>query len=88
MQLPRAVRARPYGPAQPPSAGALAIGAGAVVVAALIGWCVASHVLSEPAALPEARPTTVRLSPSAEIALRDGNGDGTPDFVFASGQDS
>jgi hypothetical protein len=41
-------------------------------MAALIGWFIASKVLSEPAALPEARPTTVRLSPSAEIALRAG----------------
>ncbi len=72
MQIPRALRSRPYGPAQLPSAGAIAAGVAAVVVAALIGWVVASKVLSEPDALPEARPTTVRLSPSAEIALRAG----------------
>jgi hypothetical protein len=45
---------------------------GAVVVAALIGWLLASKLLSEPEATPEARPTNVRLSPSAEIALRAG----------------
>lgn len=72
MQIPRALRSRPYGPAQLPSAGAIAAGFAAVAVAALVGWFVASKLLSEPAALPEARPTTVRLSPSAEIALRTG----------------
>ena len=72
MQIPRALRSRPYGPPQLPSAGAIAAGFAAVVVAALIGWFVASKVLSEPEALPEAHPTTVRLSPSAEIAVREG----------------
>jgi hypothetical protein len=72
VQIPRALRSRPYGPAQLPSPGAIAAGLAAVVVAAAIGWVVASKVLSEPAATPEAHPTTVRLSPSAEIALRSG----------------
>jgi len=72
VQIPRALRSRPYGPAQLPSPGVIAAGFAAVVVAALIGWFVASKLLSEPAALPEARPTTVRLSSSAEIAVREG----------------
>jgi hypothetical protein len=72
VQIPRALRSRPYGPAQLPSPGVIAAGCALVVVAALVGWFVASKVLSEPAALPEARPTTVRLSPSAEIAVREG----------------
>ena len=72
MQIPRALRSRPYGPAQLPSAGAIAAGVAAVVVAAVGGWLIASKVLSEPAALPEARPTTVRLGSSAELALRAG----------------
>jgi hypothetical protein len=72
MQIPRALRSRPYGPAQLPSPGAIAAGVAAIVVAAAIGWVVASKLLSEPAALPEAQPTTVRLAPTAEIALRSG----------------
>ncbi len=72
MQIPRALRSRPYGPRQLPSAGAIAVGFAAVAVAALVGWLLASKLLAEPAALPEARPTTVRLGSSAEIALREG----------------
>ncbi len=72
MQIPRALRSRPYGPPQFPSAGAIAVGFAAVVVAALVGWLVASKLLAEPAALPEERPTAVRLGSSAEIALREG----------------
>ena len=72
MQIPRALRSRPYGPAQLPSAGAIAIGVTAVVVAAVFGWFVGATVRSARAALPAGGPTTVRLSPSAEIALRAG----------------
>jgi hypothetical protein len=72
MPIPRALRSRPYGPAQLPSPGAIAAGVAAVVVAAAIGWVVASKLLSEPAAAPEAHPTTVRLAPTAELALRSG----------------
>jgi hypothetical protein len=72
IQFPRALRSRPYGPPQLPSAGAIAAGAAAVAVAAAGGWAVAASLTSEPVATPEARPSTVRLSASAELSLREG----------------
>jgi hypothetical protein len=72
MQIPRVLRSRPYGPAQLPGAGAIAAGVAAVAVAAGAGWALAASLTAEPAATPEARPSTVRIGSSAELSLREG----------------
>ncbi|WP_028058886.1 hypothetical protein [Candidatus Solirubrobacter pratensis] len=72
MEIPRALRSRPYGPPQLPTPAALTAAAAVVLIAALGGWALAAGLTFEPAAAPEARPADVRLGSSLALTLRAG----------------
>jgi hypothetical protein len=67
-----ALRSKPYGPSSLPSPAAIAGALVFVVVAAVGGWILASHLASAPPAAPPATPPShVRIG-DAELVLRPG----------------